>query len=468
MVAAGDPFALDGAVMTAGRPILTAAATRAAEEGAIAAGTSVEQLMERAGAALAEAVYRFAGPLRALVLAGPGNNGGDGYVAARHLAERGVEVRVAALAEPKSDPAKWARSQWSGAVEQLSKDTAPEPLIIDALFGTGLKRGLEDAAVQQLFRLCDAAVVKVACDLPSGVETDRGAELSAVSSFDLTVTFGALKPAHRLHPAMHRCGRIVLADIGIDAATRSREISVPRLPPLDPGGYKYTRGMVHCVGGAMVGAVALGATAAYHAGAGYVRIGAEAYVPNVPAAVVQGQKSGLHDKHIGALLVGPGLGKQGRALLEEALSAGRPLVLDGDVFGLLDRPERLHGLDAILTPHEGEFNELFGSLEGSKPERALEAARRSQSVVVYKGPDTVIAAPDGRLGFAPPAPAWLATAGTGDVLAGITAAMWARGLQPFEAACAAAWLHGRAAEIAGPEMIADDLAAAIPHAIADL
>jgi hydroxyethylthiazole kinase-like uncharacterized protein yjeF len=311
-------------------------------------------------------------------------------------------------------------------------------------------------------------MVKVACDLPSGVETNSGGELSAAPRVDVTVTFGALKPAHRLHPGMHKCGRVVLAEIGIAAETQWREIGTPALPPLDAGGYKYTRGMVHCVGGAMVGAIALGATAAYRAGAGYVRIGSDCYVPNMPAAVVQGQNGSLADRHIGALLVGPGLGKQGGSLLEKALSAGRPLVLDGDVFALLGDPKRLHGLDAILTPHEGEFKELFGRLEGSKPERALKAARRAQSVVIYKGPDTVVASPDGRLGFAPPAPAWLATAGSGDVLAGITAAMRARGLAQFEAACAAVWLHGRAAEIAGPHMIADDLAAVIPHALAGI
>jgi hydroxyethylthiazole kinase-like uncharacterized protein yjeF len=307
--------------------------------------------------------------------------------------------------------------------------------------------------------------VRVACDLPSGVESDSGAELSPVPGFDLTVTFGGLKPAHRLHPAMPKCGRVVLADIGIAAETRWLEIGPPQLLPLDPAGHKYSRGMVHCVGGAMVGAIALGATAAYRAGAGYVRIGADRYVPNVPAAVVQGQKGRLDDKHIGALLVGPGLGRDGDALLEEALEAGRPLVLDGDAFALLRDPGRLNGLDAILTPHEGEFRELFGELRGNKPDRALEAARQSQSVVIYKGPDTIVASPDGRAAFAPPAPAWLATAGTGDVLAGITAAMRARGLAPFEAACAAVWLHGRAAEAAGSHMIADDLAAAIPHAI---
>jgi hydroxyethylthiazole kinase-like uncharacterized protein yjeF len=454
--------------MTVGRPILTAEAMRAAEQAAIDAGTSVEQLMERAGAALAEATYRFAGSMPVLVLCGPGNNGGDGYVAARHLTERGVQVRVAALSEPKSAAGRWARSQWTGKVETLSDTTAPAPLLIDALFGTGLKRGLDERNAQFLSRLCGEAIVKVACDLPSGVETDTGAELSEIPSFDLTVTFGALRPGHLLHPAMHSCGRVALADIGIDAGTQWHEIGAPRLPPLDPGGHKYTRGMVHCVGGAMVGAVALGATAAYRAGAGYVRIGADAYVPNVPAAVVQGQTGRLDDKHIGALLVGPGLGKQGNALLEEALSSGRPLVLDGDVFGLLGDPARLHGLDAILTPHEGEFKELFRAIEGSKPDRAMEAAQRSQAVVVYKGPDTVVAAPDGRIGFAPPAPAWLATAGTGDVLAGMTAAMRARGLAPFEAACTAVWLHGRAAELAGRHMIADDLAEAIPQALASL
>ena len=438
---------------------------RAAEQAAIGSGIPVETLMERAGAALAEAAARFAGPLPALILCGPGNNGGDGYVAARHLLERGIEVRVAALAEPRSEAAKWARSGFGGEVEDLGSATRPAPLLIDALFGTGLKKPLDSAVVEQIFTLSKTASICVACDLPSGAESDGGAILSDVPSFDLTVTFGALKPAHRLMPAMGKCGRVVLADIGTAAESQWSEIGPPKLPPLDAQGYKYTRGMVHCVGGAMIGAIALGATAAYRAGAGYVRIGADTYVPNVPAAVVQGQQGGLDDDHIGALLVGPGLGRNGAGLLEKALSAGRPLVLDGDVFALLRDPARLHGLDAILTPHEGEFRELFGAVDGDKPQRALEAARRSQSVVIYKGPDTIVAAPDGRLGFAPPAPPWRATAGTGDVLAGITAAMRARGLPPFDAACASVWLHGRAAEAAGPHMIADDLAAAIPEAL---
>jgi hydroxyethylthiazole kinase-like uncharacterized protein yjeF len=464
MVAPGDQAALKARPMN-GRPILTAEAMRASEQAAIDRGTPVETLMERAGSALAEAALRYVGPHPALVLCGPGNNGGDGFVAARHLAERGVAIRAAVFGVAKSEAAKWARSLFDGEVETLGAATRPSPLVIDALFGTGLRKGLDEAVTRELFRLCEGASARVACDVPSGVDSDSGSLLSDVPEFDLTVAFGSLKPAHRLMPSMHRCGRVVLADIGIDAGTGWTEIGPPDLPPLDPAGYKYTRGMVHCVGGAMAGAIALGATAAYRAGAGYVRIGADNYIPNVPAAVVQGLKGGLDDPHIGALLVGPGLGRNGGRLLDEALEAGRPLVLDGDAFALLGDPARLKNVDAVLTPHEGEFKELFGKIEGDKAHRAAEAARRSGSVVVYKGPDTIVASPDGRLGFAPPAPAWLATAGTGDVLAGITAAARARGLPAFEAACAAVWIHGRAAELAGPHMIADDLAAAIPAAL---
>ena len=446
--------------------ILTAAAMARAEAAAIAAGTSAEKLMERAGAAIADAVLRFEGPKPVLVLAGPGNNGGDGYVAAHYLAAKGVSVRVAALGEPGTAASRSALGQWGGEVEQLDESTAPAPILLDALFGSGLKRGLDEQANRHLARLADAAQVRVACDVPSGIDSDSGAELSPVPTFDLTIACGTLKPAHRLFPAMVKCGRVAVAEIGIDAASDWIEIAPPIIPPLDPAGHKYTRGMVHCAGGVMPGAVGLGASAAARAGAGYVRIDSDQYIPNVPAAVIQGQVGSCDDPRIGALLVGPGLGRDGGTLLDKVLASGRPLVLDGDVFALLGDPKRLHGLNAILTPHQGEFVELFGKLNGSKPERALAAARIAQSIVVYKGPDTLVAAPDGRLAFAPPAPAWLASAGSGDVLAGITAAMRARGLPPFEAACTAVWLHGRAAEIAGPQMIADDLAAAIPGALA--
>ena len=450
-----------------GRPILTAEAMRAAEEAAIAAGTTVEQLMERAGAALAEATYRFAGPMPVLVLCGPGNNGGDGYVAARHLAQRGVKVRIAALAEPKSDAAKWARSHWAGPVEQLGDETAPEPLVIDALFGTGLTRGLDEGKAKQLSRLCGPAQLSVACDLPSGVQTDSGEELSLIPAYAMTVTFGALKPAHLLHPAMHKCGRLVLADIGIEADTTWHEISPPNLPPLDPGGHKYDRGLVHALAGAMPGAIALAAKAAAYAGAGYVRVSTSRPIDGLPSSIVQIDHAPVNEERIGCLLVGPGLGDVPQ-VLTLALTSKAPKVIDADGITHLGEPERLKGQDAIITPHEGEFVKLFGELPGSKPERALEAAKRSGAVVVYKGPDTLVASPDGRLCFSPHAHPWLASAGTGDVLAGVIAAMRARGLPAFEAACAGVWLHGRAAEIAGQQLIADDLAAAIPAAIASL
>lgn len=450
--------------MSLGRPILTAAEMRAAEEVSIAGGTPVELLMERAGASLAEAAYRFAGPMKTLVVCGPGNNGGDGYVAARHLAARGVSVRVAALAEPKTAAAKWARREWEGPVEAFAQ-AKPGELLLDCLFGTGLKRGLEASVSQKLCELVDGSQLAIACDLPSGVDSDTGAMLSSIPRFGMTVTFGALKPSHRLMPAMETMGRIVLADIGISIGAHWREIGPPILPPLDPAGHKFSRGLVHALAGTMPGAMALAATAAARAGAGYVRVSTSRTLDNLPAAVVQTDTAVLADRRIGCLLVGPGMGDVPQ-LLTLALTSAAPKVIDADAIGQVGDPERLRGQDAILTPHEGEFVRLFGKLHENKPERALEAARRSGAVVVHKGPDTLVAAPDGRMGFAPPAPAWLATAGTGDVLAGVIAAMRARGMPAFEAACAGVWLHGRAAELAGPAMIADDLAEAIPQALA--
>jgi hydroxyethylthiazole kinase-like uncharacterized protein yjeF len=447
-----------------GRPILTGDAMRVAEQQAIEGGTNVKDLMERAGAGLAEAAFRFAGPMDALVLCGPGNNGGDGYVAARRLAERGVDVRIAALAEPGSEAARQAREQWKGEVEQLGPDTAPRPLLIDALFGTGLKRSLDQSVSEQLSRLCDAASLSIACDLPSGVETDNGMQLGPVPVFSMTVSFGALKPAHLLHPAMHKCGRLVLADIGIDAGCTWHEIGPPMLPPVGPGMHKYTRGLVHALAGKMPGAIALAAKSAALSGAGYVRVSTSRPIEGLPSAIVQVDTAEVNDERIGCLLVGSGMGDIPQ-ILTLSLTSRAPKVIDADAIAQLGEPERLKGQNAIITPHEGEFRKLFGQLEGSKPERALEAARRSGAVVVYKGDDTLVASPDGRLGFRPPAPAWLASAGTGDVLAGMVAALRARGMEAFEAASAAVWLHGRAAELAGPHLIADDLAGAIPRAL---
>lgn len=446
------------------RPIMTAADMRSAEAKAIAGGTSETALMERAGAALAEAVRLYIGPRPTLILCGPGNNGGDGYVAARHLRDRGYPVRVAALAEPSQEAAKWARSEWNGPVEAFA-DAEPAPILIDCLFGTGLSRGLQDDVSKRLRMLVEKAIAAVACDLPSGAASDDGALLSPIGGYDLTVTFGALKPAHRLMPAMNRLGRVVLAEIGIESSGAWFEISEPGLPPLDPQGHKYDRGLVHCLAGQMPGAIALAARAAARSGAGYVRVSTSLSIDGLPSSIVQTGGADLQDPRIGCILVGPGLGDVPQ-VLTLALTSKAPKVIDADAIGLVEDPGRLPKQDAILTPHEGEFVKLFGEIEGSKPERALAAAERSQSVIVYKGPDTLVASPDGRLGFAPPAPAWLASAGTGDVLAGMIAAMRAQGLDSFDAACAAVWLHGRAAEAAGAAMIADDLVEAIPQALA--
>ena len=429
------------------RPILTAAAMRAADHAAIAAGTSEAALVERAGAALADAVRRFVGPRETLFLCGPGNNGADGRVAARHLADAGYAVRIATL-------------------DDLG-EAKPAPLLVDCLFGTGLSRGLEEAVSARLCELAEAAHLVVACDLPSGVASDDGALLSPVPQADLTVTFAALKPAHRLMPAMARMGRVVLADIGIEASSDWSEIDRPALPGLDPEGHKYSRGLVHCLAGKMPGAIALAARGAAAAGAGYVRVSTSLAIDNLPSAIVQSDTAPVNDPRVGAILVGPGMGDIPQ-ILTLALTVARPVVIDADAIRAVGEPERLVGHDAILTPHEGEFEQLFGKLAGSKPERALVAAKQSRSVIIYKGADTLVASHDGRIGFAPPAPAWLASAGTGDVLAGIAAALRARGMPAFEAACAAVWLHGRAAERAGPGMIADDLIAALPATIADL
>ncbi|HMC91205.1 MAG TPA: NAD(P)H-hydrate dehydratase [Allosphingosinicella sp.] len=456
------------------KPILTAAAMRAAEGRAIAAGTAVETLMDRAGTAAAEAIRRYSGLGSVLVLCGPGNNGGDGYVIARRLREAGLSVRVAALGAPKDGAAALTRQAWGEKIEELAA-TAPAPVLVDALFGTGLTRGLDDAVVADLHRLAAGAQVKVAVDLPSGVATDDGALLSPVPDFDLTITIATLKPAHRLQPAARHMGRVVVADIGIAAESDLTAIERPHLPAPGPDDHKYSRGYAAILAGEMPGASALAASAAARAGAGYVRLIAQAPVHGIPHAVVQAEgeaRALLADGRIDALAVGPGLGRTARAeaLLERALGGRRRLVLDADALVLLARrgTSALGGLNhvPILTPHAGEFARLHPDLAGSKVDRARDAAADWGAVIVFKGSDTVVAAPDGRAAIAAPAPAWLASAGTGDVLTGITVEMRARGLPAFEAACAAVWLHACAAEIAGPALVADDLVAALPSALA--
>ncbi|PTW49428.1 hydroxyethylthiazole kinase-like uncharacterized protein yjeF/hydroxyethylthiazole kinase-like uncharacterized protein yjeF [Sphingomonas faeni] len=487
-----------------GQPVLTAAEMRAAEDAVIATGVSVETLMERAGTAIAEVVRRLAGTNEVLILCGPGNNGGDGYVAARVLAELGVPVRVAALSEPRTDAAKSARAGWLGPVETLP-EAKPAPILVDALFGTGLTRPLataphsssspadagaqlnpkgtssrlswapasagERSVVECLRALADAAQLSIAVDLPSGLATESGKTLSTPPVFDLTLALGAAKPAHLLQPAARYCGQIRLLDISVPTASQAEVLKAPLLPTPGPDSHKYTRGMVAIIAGTMSGASDLAALAAMRAGAGYVTLLGDSQGP--PHALVRAPFSthALANDRIGALVIGPGLGRDdtAKARLEAALTSGHPLIIDGDALRLLD-PDRIKALDVpvILTPHAGEFDALFGKSDADKITRARDAATRAHAIVVFKGADTVIAAPDGRVRIAQGASDWLSTAGTGDVLAGAIGAMLAAKLDPLDASCAGVWLHGDAARRLGAAFIADDLAEALRSARASL
>ncbi len=448
-----------------GQPVLTAAEMRAAEEAVIATGVSVDMLMDRAGTRIAHAVRRLAGANAILILCGPGNNGGDGYVAARMLAALGATVRVAALSEPRTDAAKAARAGWYGPVETLA-DARPAPVLVDALFGTGLTRPL-DAAAAQLRALADAAGLSIAIDLPSGLATDTGTALSTPPVFDLTLALGAVKPAHLLQPAARYCGTIRLLDIGVPVTSQAAVLAPPVLAAPGPDSHKYTRGMVAVVSGGMPGAAELAARAAMRAGAGYVTLLGD--TTGAPHALVRAPltDAALANDRIGAVVIGPGLGRddRARARLDAALAAGHPLVIDGDALRLLN-PARITalGLPVILTPHAGEFDALFGRSDADKITRTRDAAVRADAVVVFKGADTVVAAPDGRVRIAHGASDWLSTAGTGDVLAGAIGAMMAARLDPLAAACAGVWLHGDAARRSGPAFIADDLADALRSA----
>lgn len=443
----------------------------------MADGVSIDDLMERAGRAVADMAWRLAGETRVQILCGPGNNGGDGYVVARLLAERGCDVRVAALADPATDVARAARARWNGAVEPIA-DAKNAPLAIDALFGIGLARPLSDALATILSDVVGAARHSIAVDLPSGVETDSGALLSPVPQFDVTVALGALKSAHLLQPAAHYMGQVTLGNIGVSAQSNFHQLARPRLTTPGPGDHKYSRGYVMVAGGAMPGAASLTADAAIRGGAGYVALAGPDH-PDGPLALVyrlaaDPQTLGelLGDNRVGVAVIGPGLGldSKAEARLDQILASNRRLVLDADALTLIAQAgvERIATLQTppILTPHHGEFVCLFGEDEGSKVDRARAAARTANAVIVYKGSDTVIAGPDGRAAIAANSPPWLATAGTGDVLAGIIAARFAQGSDGFEAACDGVWLHGKAARRAGPLLIADELLQALPGTLA--
>lgn len=450
-----------------GAPILSVAQMRAAEQALFDAGTDPYALMRRAGEGVAEIIWRAGVKRDALVLCGPGNNGGDGYVIARRLQELGVPVRVAALGEPKTESGAKARADWPGPVEDIMT-AAPAAQLVDALFGIGLTRGLDAALAGRLAELVAAAGHSYAIDVPSGVESDAAVALSLVPQFTHCITMGAWKPAHVLLPSRTFAAQHVLIDIGTSAPEDAvRILAQPRIEAPRPDAHKYTRGLVAVVAGDMPGAAALCAEAAARGGASYVRLLTEDRSTSVSHAIVR--SNSLEFDRAKVLLVGPGLGRgaEARDRLAMALASGVPVVADADALGAwAEDSGRVLPAPAMMTPHEGEFTRLFGGISGNKIERTRAAAAKAGSVVVHKGADTVIAAPDGCCIVAPPASPWLSTAGTGDVLAGLCAARLAVTGDAFRAACEAVWLHCEAARRSGPAFVADDLVRNIPAALA--
>lgn len=453
-------------------PILNVAETRAAEQAVFDTGVEDYALMCTAGRAAAEAIWRIGHRRSTLVLCGPGNNGGDGFVIARTLREHGVPVRVAATGASKTPSSQRARADWDGPVEDIAT-AEPAAQVVDALFGIGLTRGLDPDLAGRLCALVEGAQRSYAVDVPSGVESDAAALLSPVPRFDICLALGVLKPCHVLLPGADRAHNLVHVPIGLDAKEAPvRVLAAPRLSAPARDAHKYTRGLVAVVAGRMAGASALAAEAAARGGAGYVRIVGAQAILDLPHAIVRASsrdETALTDTRVAALLIGPGLGREpeAEARLREALAPGHPAVIDAD--GLIALARTGFGVmppACILTPHQGEFAALFGAMPGNRIMQALAAARTSGAVVVLKGNDTVIAAPDGRCRVAVGARSWLSTAGTGDVLAGLCAARLAVTGDPMQAACEAVWLHAEAARRAGGAFIADDLLAHIPPAIA--
>ncbi len=473
----------------------------------IAAGTPGIELMERAGAAVARAAAEWAGGGRRIaVLCGPGNNGGDGFVAARLLKEQGFEVRLFLLGEKKqlNGDAALAAARWQGASEAFDPAAVADcDLLIDALFGAGLARDLAGNARRAVEAINASRVPVVAVDLPSGLDGATGQVRGAAVRATASVTFCRLKPGHLLMPGRAHAGKVTVADIGIPDRF-VREVTGP-LTLNEPGlwigaypwpkleGHKYKRGHAVVVSGPMhsTGAARLAAKAALRAGAGLVTVAAPRAALAVLAASLEavmvreaqgaaGLAKLLSDKRLNAVLLGPGngVGRATRGAVEAAAKAKRALVLDADAIssfagesGKLVKLLKMNRIPALLTPHDGEFAKLFASdsaeiLEiDSKVEKARAAAKALGAVMLLKGPDTVVASPDGRAAISNNAPPWLATAGAGDVLGGIALGLIAQGMPVFEAANAAVWLHGEAAHEAGFGMTSEDLSPALKRVL---
>lgn len=486
--------------------LLTNAESRAADEAAVRAGVSLAALMERAGRAVAEVAWLTWRPRRALVLAGPGNNGGDAFVAAEHLRRMGAEVAIAALpaAARESEEARAARARVADLphlepAALVAREWGGWDLVIDGLFGAGLARPLAGVAAQMAAFANDCPAPTLAIDIPSGVSGDDGQVRGEAVRADLTVTFFRPKRGHLLMPGRLHCGRLAVADIGIpeDVLGEIRPGAIandPRwwrgfFPHPAPDVHKYARGSLLVIGGRppTLGACRLAARAALRTGAGIVTLATPADCWAVQAAALDtvlvapfdepdALTERLEDPRLKAVVFGPGAGRDAwtRRIVGLIRAAGRPAVLDADALSAFaSDPDALFALlgdDVVLTPHEGEFARLFPDLAGipDKTERARLAAARAGAVVLLKGPDTVIAHPAGAIVIDAADTPWLATGGSGDVLAGIIGALLAQGLPALLAAAAGQWLLKTAAGRFGPGMIASDLIDAIPAALAAL
>jgi ADP-dependent NAD(P)H-hydrate dehydratase / NAD(P)H-hydrate epimerase len=474
-----------------GNALLTVARMGAADRLAVAAGIAERQLMQNAGSAVArEIVQRF--PLqRVIVLCGPGNNGGDGYVAAAELASAGWPVRVAHEGERKhlKGIAREHALRFNGKLLALHPDVLENAdLVIDALFGAGFRGKLAGAARETLAAACARKLPIIAIDMPSGVSGDTGGSAGAVPAV-LTVTFFRKKPGHLLLPGRLLCGETVVADIGIpeavlavvqpDAFENGPALWRKDLPRPRHGDHKYSRGHALIIGGyPLTGAARMAARGAARAGAGLTTIAVAerampAYATSLTSIMVRPLSKPkdftalLQDERMTAFLIGPGAGAgaETRKRVLAMLSTRRPVLLDADALTAFKGDaqvlfRKIKG-PCVMTPHEGEFARLFGGA-GDKLSRARDAARQSGAVIVLKGADTVIAAPDGRAIINSNAPPTLATAGSGDVLGGIVIGLLAQGMDAWLAAAASVWMHGAAATLFGPGLIAEDLPDLLP------
>jgi hydroxyethylthiazole kinase-like uncharacterized protein yjeF len=483
--------------------LLTPAEMARADALTIAGGLAGFKLMENAGQAVADAVIARYPPAETLVLCGPGNNGGDGFVVARRLMAAGWPVRVALSADRSklSGDAALNADRWKGPVVPANPAVfAGAGLIVDALFGAGLGRDIEGPHAALVEAINDAGVPVIAIDIPSGIDGATGEVRGRAVRAALTVTFFRRKPGHLLASGPSHCGELLVAPIGI-ADSVLQQIAPTlwqnspdcwRLPPLDPMGHKYGRGALMVVSGGPLhtGASRLAARAGLRIGAGLVTLAGPLNAMLVQANHVTaimlkpvdgaaGLSLALREAKITTAIIGPaaGVGEPTRANVLAILASGVAAVLDADALtSFAESPDTLFGAikaqpgrPVVLTPHTGEFSRLFGTIVGGKVEMARVAAARSGAVVILKGNDSVIAAPDGRAVINTHASPLLATAGTGDVLAGMVGGLLARGMAGWQAAAAAVWLHGDAARRwARPGLISEDLPDMLPQVLAGL